>query len=167
MSCRPQLSSEEAVKRVLAGDKLDPKGKASSSRSQDKENREGRERQRDQVVRPGASSTKPLEVKCWYSIRSQPVHIILLIMISKAKLVLDQQYYSEMLYEYGPDTHNSDWTGCIPIRPWHTFELHSPLYLFGQWSKDFIFCSILHHFGFKYFHRYRCYHFRKESTSCI
>ncbi|XP_036830105.1 TRAF3-interacting protein 1 isoform X10 [Oncorhynchus mykiss] len=44
-----KLSSEEAVKRVLAGDKLDPKGKASSSRSQDKENREGRERQRDQV----------------------------------------------------------------------------------------------------------------------
>ncbi|XP_014028483.2 TRAF3-interacting protein 1 isoform X7 [Salmo salar] len=46
-----KLSSEEAVKRVLAGDKLDPKGKASSSRSQDKENREGRERQRDQVER--------------------------------------------------------------------------------------------------------------------
>ncbi|XP_071212115.1 TRAF3-interacting protein 1-like isoform X8 [Salvelinus alpinus] len=44
-----KLSSEEAVKRVLAGDKLDPKGKASSSRSQDKENREGREHQRDQV----------------------------------------------------------------------------------------------------------------------
>ncbi|XP_021452624.2 TRAF3-interacting protein 1 isoform X8 [Oncorhynchus mykiss] len=47
--CLNKLSSEEAVKRVLAGDKLDPKGKASSSRSQDKENREGRERQRDQV----------------------------------------------------------------------------------------------------------------------
>eukprot|EP00063_Salmo_salar_P053648 XP_014028483.1 PREDICTED: TRAF3-interacting protein 1-like isoform X5 [Salmo salar] len=46
-----KLSSEEAVKRVLAGDKLDPKGKASSSRSQDKENREGRERQQDQVER--------------------------------------------------------------------------------------------------------------------
>ncbi|KAM9448013.1 TRAF3-interacting protein 1-like isoform 4-T5 [Salvelinus alpinus] len=47
--CLNKLSSEEAVKRVLAGDKLDPKGKASSSRSQDKENREGREHQRDQV----------------------------------------------------------------------------------------------------------------------
>ncbi|XP_038862149.1 TRAF3-interacting protein 1-like [Salvelinus namaycush] len=41
--CINKLSSEEAVKRVLAGDKLDPKGKASSSRSQDKENREGRD----------------------------------------------------------------------------------------------------------------------------
>ncbi|XP_055734977.1 TRAF3-interacting protein 1-like isoform X5 [Salvelinus fontinalis] len=41
--CLNKLSSEEAVKRVLAGDKLDPKGKASSSRSQDKENREGRD----------------------------------------------------------------------------------------------------------------------------
>uniref|UniRef100_A0A4W5RCH4 TRAF3-interacting protein 1 n=1 Tax=Hucho hucho TaxID=62062 RepID=A0A4W5RCH4_9TELE len=49
--CLNKLSSEEAVKRVLAGDKLDPKGKASSSRSQDKENREGREHQRDQVER--------------------------------------------------------------------------------------------------------------------
>ncbi|XP_045062481.1 TRAF3-interacting protein 1-like isoform X2 [Coregonus clupeaformis] len=49
--CLNKLSSEEAVKRVLAGDKLDPKGKASTSRSQDKENREGRERQRDQVER--------------------------------------------------------------------------------------------------------------------
>eukprot|EP00063_Salmo_salar_P053643 XP_014028478.1 PREDICTED: TRAF3-interacting protein 1-like isoform X1 [Salmo salar] len=49
--CLNKLSSEEAVKRVLAGDKLDPKGKASSSRSQDKENREGRERQQDQVER--------------------------------------------------------------------------------------------------------------------
>ena len=46
----PQLSSEEAVKRVLAGDKLDPRVKASASRSQDKENREGGERPRDREV---------------------------------------------------------------------------------------------------------------------
>uniref|UniRef100_A0A8C8LYA9 TRAF3-interacting protein 1 n=1 Tax=Oncorhynchus tshawytscha TaxID=74940 RepID=A0A8C8LYA9_ONCTS len=49
--CLNKLSSEEAVKRVLAGDKLDPKGKASTSRSQDKENREGRERHRDREER--------------------------------------------------------------------------------------------------------------------
>ncbi|KAJ8349644.1 hypothetical protein SKAU_G00247740 [Synaphobranchus kaupii] len=45
--CLNKLSSEEAVKRVLAGDKPDPKGKPSTSKSQDKENQEGRERQRD------------------------------------------------------------------------------------------------------------------------
>uniref|UniRef100_A0A4W5QLG4 TNF receptor-associated factor 3 interacting protein 1 n=1 Tax=Hucho hucho TaxID=62062 RepID=A0A4W5QLG4_9TELE len=49
--CLNKLSSEEAVKRVLAGDKLDPKGKASTSRSQDKENREGRECHRDREER--------------------------------------------------------------------------------------------------------------------
>ncbi|XP_031661871.1 TRAF3-interacting protein 1 isoform X2 [Oncorhynchus kisutch] len=49
--CLNKLSSEEAVKRVLTGDKLDPKGKASTSRSQDKENREGRERHRDREER--------------------------------------------------------------------------------------------------------------------
>ncbi|XP_029526350.1 TRAF3-interacting protein 1 isoform X3 [Oncorhynchus nerka] len=49
--CLNKLSSEEAVKRVLMGDKLDPKGKASTSRSQDKENREGRERHRDREER--------------------------------------------------------------------------------------------------------------------
>ncbi|XP_036425319.1 TRAF3-interacting protein 1 isoform X5 [Colossoma macropomum] len=42
--CLNKLSSDEAVRRVLAGDKLDLKGKASTSRSQGKENREGRER---------------------------------------------------------------------------------------------------------------------------
>ncbi|XP_067265171.1 TRAF3-interacting protein 1 isoform X2 [Chanodichthys erythropterus] len=48
-----QLSSDEAVRRVLAGDKLDQKGKPSTSRSQDKENREGRERHRDREERKG------------------------------------------------------------------------------------------------------------------
>lgn len=39
-----QLNSDEAVKRVLSGEKVDLKGKPSStSKSQDKENREGRE----------------------------------------------------------------------------------------------------------------------------
>uniref|UniRef100_A0A3B4YD06 TRAF3-interacting protein 1 n=1 Tax=Seriola lalandi dorsalis TaxID=1841481 RepID=A0A3B4YD06_SERLL len=41
--CLNKLSSEDAVKRVLAGEKVDMKTKASTSRSQDKENREGRE----------------------------------------------------------------------------------------------------------------------------
>ncbi|KAM4608445.1 TRAF3-interacting protein 1 isoform 2-T2 [Polymixia lowei] len=49
--CLNKLSSEEAVKRVLLGDKLDPKTKASTSRSQDKENREGRERHREREER--------------------------------------------------------------------------------------------------------------------
>ncbi|KPP62563.1 TRAF3-interacting protein 1-like, partial [Scleropages formosus] len=39
--CLNKLSSDEAVKRVLAGDRPDPRGKPSS---QDKENREGRDR---------------------------------------------------------------------------------------------------------------------------
>lgn len=47
----PQLSSEDAVKRVLAGEKVEIKTKASTSRSQDKENREGRERHSDREVR--------------------------------------------------------------------------------------------------------------------
>ncbi|CAL8341424.1 unnamed protein product [Boreogadus saida] len=47
--CLSKMSSEDAVRRVLAGEKVDPKSKAStsSSRSQDKENREGHERQPD------------------------------------------------------------------------------------------------------------------------
>ncbi|XP_056145945.1 TRAF3-interacting protein 1 [Lampris incognitus] len=49
--CLNKLPSEEAVKRVLAGDKLDMKTKASTSRSQDKENREGRERHHDREER--------------------------------------------------------------------------------------------------------------------
>ncbi|XP_048050514.1 TRAF3-interacting protein 1 isoform X2 [Megalobrama amblycephala] len=51
--CINKLSSDEAVRRVLAGDKLDQKGKPSTSRSQDKENREGRERHRDREERKG------------------------------------------------------------------------------------------------------------------
>lgn len=46
-----QLSSDDAVKRVLAGEKVDAKTKASTSKSQDKENREGRERPQDKDVR--------------------------------------------------------------------------------------------------------------------
>lgn len=46
-----QLSSDDAVKRVLAGEKVDVKTKASTSKSQDKENREGRERSQDKDVR--------------------------------------------------------------------------------------------------------------------
>ncbi|XP_045910004.1 TRAF3-interacting protein 1 isoform X1 [Micropterus dolomieu] len=45
--CLNKMSSDDAVKRVLAGEKVDPKTKASTSRSQDKENREGRERHLD------------------------------------------------------------------------------------------------------------------------
>ncbi|KAI4805403.1 hypothetical protein KUCAC02_010020, partial [Chaenocephalus aceratus] len=45
------LSSDDAVKRVLAGDKVDIKTKAGTSRSQDKENREGRERHPDREAR--------------------------------------------------------------------------------------------------------------------
>uniref|UniRef100_A0A3Q3B6L7 TRAF3-interacting protein 1 n=1 Tax=Kryptolebias marmoratus TaxID=37003 RepID=A0A3Q3B6L7_KRYMA len=45
--CLNKLSSDEAVKRVLAGEKSDLKTKASTSRSQGKENREGREPQLD------------------------------------------------------------------------------------------------------------------------
>ncbi|XP_037645066.1 TRAF3-interacting protein 1 isoform X1 [Sebastes umbrosus] len=45
--CINKMSSDDAVKRVLAGEKVDIKTKASTSRSQDKENREGRERQLD------------------------------------------------------------------------------------------------------------------------
>ncbi|KAM4731202.1 TRAF3-interacting protein 1 isoform 2-T2 [Anableps anableps] len=45
--CLSKLSSDEAVKRILAGEKVDLKTKGSTSRSQGKENREGRERQLD------------------------------------------------------------------------------------------------------------------------
>ncbi|KAJ4933090.1 hypothetical protein JOQ06_029927 [Pogonophryne albipinna] len=45
--CTNKLSSDDAVKRVLAGEKVDIKTKAGTSRSQDKENREGRERHPD------------------------------------------------------------------------------------------------------------------------
>ncbi|XP_055360986.1 TRAF3-interacting protein 1 isoform X2 [Betta splendens] len=45
--CLNKMASDDAVKRVLSGDKGDMKTKASTSRSQDKENREGRERHMD------------------------------------------------------------------------------------------------------------------------
>ncbi|KAM3607843.1 uncharacterized protein V6R79_015027 [Siganus canaliculatus] len=45
--CLNKSSSDDAVKRVLAGEKVDIKTKASTSKSQDKENREGREHHPD------------------------------------------------------------------------------------------------------------------------
>ncbi|TKS67593.1 TRAF3-interacting protein 1 [Collichthys lucidus] len=45
--CLNKLSSDDAVKRVLSGEKVDMKTKASTSRLQDMENREGRERHPD------------------------------------------------------------------------------------------------------------------------
>ncbi|XP_030643498.1 TRAF3-interacting protein 1 [Chanos chanos] len=45
--CLNKLSSDEAVRRVLAGDKVELKGKASTSKSQDKENREVRLEKRE------------------------------------------------------------------------------------------------------------------------
>ncbi|XP_063069551.1 TRAF3-interacting protein 1 isoform X2 [Engraulis encrasicolus] len=46
--CLNKLNSDEAVKRVLSGEKVDLKGKPSStSKSQDKENREGREQREE------------------------------------------------------------------------------------------------------------------------
>lgn len=45
------MASDDAVKRVLAGEKVDIKTKASTSRFQDKENGEGRERHMDREVR--------------------------------------------------------------------------------------------------------------------
>ncbi|XP_018420116.1 PREDICTED: TRAF3-interacting protein 1 [Nanorana parkeri] len=45
--CLNKLSSDDAVKRVLTGEKLEPKGKPSSStKSQDKENREAKDEER-------------------------------------------------------------------------------------------------------------------------
>lgn len=44
------MSSDDAVKRVLKGEKVDIKTKASTSRSQDKENREEREHHVDREV---------------------------------------------------------------------------------------------------------------------
>ncbi|XP_069081624.1 TRAF3-interacting protein 1 isoform X3 [Pleurodeles waltl] len=44
--CLSKLSSDDAVRKVLAGEKLDPKGKVSVSKSQDKENRESKEDER-------------------------------------------------------------------------------------------------------------------------
>ncbi|XP_077473941.1 TRAF3-interacting protein 1-like isoform X2 [Stigmatopora argus] len=58
--CLNKLSSEEAVKRVLSGDKVDLKTKP-TSKSQDKENREGREHQsseRERIERSGSREDK-------------------------------------------------------------------------------------------------------------
>ncbi|XP_072274585.1 TRAF3-interacting protein 1 [Pyxicephalus adspersus] len=45
--CLNKLSSDDAVKKVLSGDKLEPKGKPpSSTKSQDKENREAKDEER-------------------------------------------------------------------------------------------------------------------------
>ncbi|KAL6101249.1 traf3ip1 [Pungitius sinensis] len=49
--CINKMSSDDAVKRVLAGEKVDIKTRASTTRSQDKENREGRERPLDREER--------------------------------------------------------------------------------------------------------------------
>ncbi|XP_034042520.1 TRAF3-interacting protein 1 isoform X4 [Thalassophryne amazonica] len=49
--CLSKMSSDDAVRRVLAGEKLDIQTKASTSGSQDKENKEGRERQLDKEER--------------------------------------------------------------------------------------------------------------------
>ncbi|XP_041807223.1 TRAF3-interacting protein 1 isoform X2 [Chelmon rostratus] len=46
--CLNKMSSDDAVKRVLTGEKVDTKTKASTSRSQDKENREGRHLDREE-----------------------------------------------------------------------------------------------------------------------
>ncbi|XP_049584790.1 TRAF3-interacting protein 1 isoform X2 [Syngnathus scovelli] len=58
--CLNKLSSEEAVKRVLSGEKADLKTKA-TSKSQDKENREGPEQQpteRERIRRSGSREDK-------------------------------------------------------------------------------------------------------------
>uniref|UniRef100_A0A8C8VHI3 TRAF3-interacting protein 1 n=1 Tax=Pelusios castaneus TaxID=367368 RepID=A0A8C8VHI3_9SAUR len=52
--CLNKLSSDDAVKRVLAGDKADTKGKPpSSSKSQDKENRESRAEEKNHKDKEG------------------------------------------------------------------------------------------------------------------
>lgn len=55
-----QMSSDDAVKRVLKGEKVDLKSKASTSKSQDKENREERERHVDREVSPQPIKCHPL-----------------------------------------------------------------------------------------------------------
>ncbi|XP_067372270.1 TRAF3-interacting protein 1 isoform X2 [Channa argus] len=49
--CLNKMPSDDAVKRVLAGEKVDMKNKASTSKSQDKENREGRDHHLDREER--------------------------------------------------------------------------------------------------------------------
>ncbi|XP_008327307.1 TRAF3-interacting protein 1 isoform X2 [Cynoglossus semilaevis] len=65
--CLNKISSDDAVKQVLTGEKVDLKTKASTSRSQDKENREGRERPVDREKkiseRSGSREQKDPELK--------------------------------------------------------------------------------------------------------
>ncbi len=60
------MSSDDAVKRVLAGEKVDMKTKASTSRSQDKENREGHERQQEREVSVFSLLEKFVSCGCWH-----------------------------------------------------------------------------------------------------
>ncbi|XP_029980280.1 TRAF3-interacting protein 1 isoform X2 [Sphaeramia orbicularis] len=60
--CLHKMSSDDAVKRVLAGEKFDSKSKASTSRSQDKENRDGLDREEKKITeRSGSRDQKDLE----------------------------------------------------------------------------------------------------------
>ncbi|KAM6934855.1 TRAF3-interacting protein 1 [Xenentodon cancila] len=54
--CLNKMSSDEAVKRVLSGEKVDLKTKASTSKSQGKENIDGRERHLDTEITERSSS---------------------------------------------------------------------------------------------------------------
>ncbi|XP_034431077.1 TRAF3-interacting protein 1 isoform X1 [Hippoglossus hippoglossus] len=56
--CLNKMPSDDAVKRVLGGEKVDFKTKASTSRSQDKENREERERHLDREEKKKISKHK-------------------------------------------------------------------------------------------------------------
>ncbi|XP_019945136.2 TRAF3-interacting protein 1 isoform X2 [Paralichthys olivaceus] len=56
--CLNKMPSDDAVKRVLGGEKVDLKTKASTSRSQDKENREERERHVDREEKKKISKHK-------------------------------------------------------------------------------------------------------------
>ncbi|XP_060944443.1 TRAF3-interacting protein 1 [Limanda limanda] len=56
--CLNKMPSDDAVKRVLGGEKVDLKTKASTSRSQDKENREERERHQDREEKKKISKHK-------------------------------------------------------------------------------------------------------------
>ncbi|XP_062259122.1 TRAF3-interacting protein 1 isoform X2 [Platichthys flesus] len=56
--CLNKMPSDDAVKRVLGGEKVDLKTKASTSRSQDKENREERERHLDREEKKKISKHK-------------------------------------------------------------------------------------------------------------
>lgn len=66
-----QLSSDEAVRRVLSGEKTELKTKASTSRSQDKENREGRELNLEKEVSihsPVKLSGSSILILMWFTV---------------------------------------------------------------------------------------------------